>query len=411
MSKWRPKYLALLITIIMIASPVWAINGSNLISVGPVSRSMGGVGVAAPQSAISSIFANPAGMCFSPNFPGSEVEFTGSYLVPAAKSTVTNLGGTASEESEMNPFLVPAIGITAPIFSPRWRLGFGAYGYSGLGVDYRGLSSPVYGDLFTKMEIIKIAPNFAYQVNDNFSIGASVSIDSGTIDRGEGGAHQTSFGLQVGAIYQVGMFSLGASYTAPQNVEYERVSTYASGTPLNPIYPKKQYFDLELESPANYAVGIAAQPNDKWLFEFDVKYYPWSESNGYEDFDWDDQWIFAVGAQYRITPKFAVRAGYNYGKNPVKEHDGFDPAAIVNVQGALVPAPLYEQARIVAMPGVTAHHATFGFGWEIAQNFLLNMSVEHAFEHEITESDASNLFSYTTSLEMTSITTGLTWRF
>ena len=46
------------------AGAAWATNGDNLIGVGPISRSMGGVGVASPQDSISAIFANPAAMCF-----------------------------------------------------------------------------------------------------------------------------------------------------------------------------------------------------------------------------------------------------------------------------------------------------------------------------------------------------------
>ena len=48
-----------------------ATNGDNLMSIGPISRAMGGVGIAAPQDAISAVFANPAAMCFGPYCPGA----------------------------------------------------------------------------------------------------------------------------------------------------------------------------------------------------------------------------------------------------------------------------------------------------------------------------------------------------
>jgi len=80
------KKLTVIITIFTIAAvsagAAWATNGDNLIGVGPISRSMGGVGVASPQDSISAIFANPAAMCFGAYCPGSEATFAGTYFNP-----------------------------------------------------------------------------------------------------------------------------------------------------------------------------------------------------------------------------------------------------------------------------------------------------------------------------------------
>jgi hypothetical protein len=54
----------LLVGTCVIATSAEATNGDNLISIGPISRAMGGVGIAAPQDAISAVFSNPAAMCF-----------------------------------------------------------------------------------------------------------------------------------------------------------------------------------------------------------------------------------------------------------------------------------------------------------------------------------------------------------
>ena len=75
----------LLATLLALAPWAMATNGSNLIGVGPMSRSMGGVGVAAPQDAISAIFANPAAICFGPFCPGAQADFSGTYFNPTVK--------------------------------------------------------------------------------------------------------------------------------------------------------------------------------------------------------------------------------------------------------------------------------------------------------------------------------------
>ena len=69
--KNRIELCAILTFVLLFANTVLATNGTNLIGVGPISRSMGGVGIAAPQDAISAVFSNPAAMCFGPFCPTS----------------------------------------------------------------------------------------------------------------------------------------------------------------------------------------------------------------------------------------------------------------------------------------------------------------------------------------------------
>src|SRR5512135_575729 len=86
----RISYLALVFLFLVSFSGIsFATNGDNLMAIGPIARSMGGVGVAAPQDAISAVFANPAAMCFGPYCPGSEVNFAGSVFMPAAHAQIT----------------------------------------------------------------------------------------------------------------------------------------------------------------------------------------------------------------------------------------------------------------------------------------------------------------------------------
>ncbi len=128
--------------VVLWASLALATNGDNLIGVGPISRSMGGVGIAAPQDAISAVFSNPAAMCFGPYCPASEFNFAGTLFMPKVDAKV-NLGGQSIKaNSTDNVYAIPAIGISTPITKtmPLWRFGLAAYGVSGLGVDYRNTS-------------------------------------------------------------------------------------------------------------------------------------------------------------------------------------------------------------------------------------------------------------------------------
>ncbi|SMC16411.1 Outer membrane protein transport protein (OMPP1/FadL/TodX) [Desulfacinum hydrothermale DSM 13146] len=94
---------------------------------------------------------------------------------------------------------------------------------------------------------------------------------------------------------------------------------------------------LKLESPHQVAFGVAYQPTNKFLVEADVKWLNWSSANGYEDFDWNDPWVFAVGAQYKVHRKLTLRAGYNEAQNSVEEHKGFNGQTPTPVQGKAPP--------------------------------------------------------------------------
>ena len=93
--------ISLFFTAILV-NPAWATNGDNLIAIGPIARSMGGVGIAQPQDAISAVFANPAAMCFGKYCPGSEFNFSATLFVPKIDAKITNSSGTFQADSEDN---------------------------------------------------------------------------------------------------------------------------------------------------------------------------------------------------------------------------------------------------------------------------------------------------------------------
>ncbi len=395
-----------------------ATNGDSLIGIGPISRAMGGVGVAAPQDGISAVFANPAAMCFGPYCPGSEAVFAGTYFDAkvTGKIDARAMGApyTISKgTSRMKPFVVPAIAITSPI-TPKLRFAIGAYGVSGMGVDYKDKGAMFYnsntkGYLFTKLEIMKFAPNLAYLITPNFSVGVSVSVDYGNLDLGAGGAHDYTVGVQVGALYHWGPINFGISYITPQKFKHEKVSTFGKSPDTNPLE------DLELENPQTLIFGVSFEPNSRLLFEFDTRWYNWADAKGYEDFDWDNQWVFALGAQFRPIPGLALRAGFNYGKNPVNKHNGWNPMGSTNVQGVNVNNFNYEVLRVVGFPAIVEKHLTLGIGYDLTDKIVLNVSYMHAFKESMKESSLQLPSGGTVNLESTnkenSVTFGLTWRF
>ena len=406
-----------------------ATNGDNLISIGPISRSMGGVGIAAPQDAISAVFSNPAAMCFGPYCPGSEFNFAGTLFMPKVDATVTAGGVSYSAESDRKVYAIPAIGLSVPITTtfPLWRFGIAAYGVSGLGVDYRNtpietgaisagpFTFPAVAGSFTQLQVMKFAPSISYEPNEKFSLGLAVHIDYSSLDLGNGSSFNYGIGAQLGAIYKpTDTVSLGLTYITPQKVNYKDVLllTQPDGS--------SQRFDLKLQAPQQVGIGIAVEPvKDVFLVEVNGRWVNWANAKGYDDFDWKDQWVFGIGAQYKPTKQIALRLGYNYANNPVKVHDNFvgvgpTGPTMTQVQDATIPTYYYETFRIIGFPAIVKQHITLGFGYEFSKRFVLNAGYTHAFKETINES-GTNVFgqpaTLRSSLSEDSIEFGMTFRF
>lgn len=421
----RISFLVLICMFLISFSGIsFATNGDNLMAIGPIARAMGGVGVAAPQDAISAVFANPAAMCFGPYCPGSEINFGGTLFMPKVDATVTTSDGNViSADSARKVYAIPAIGLSVPITN-NWRFGLAAYGVSGLGVDYRdsaldtsalpgsGGAFPLVQGAYTQLQVMKFSPSISYQVNNNLSLGLGVHIDYSNLDLRNGSSSNYGFGAQLGAIYKASdMITLGATYITPQTVDHQNVV----GTPEGSK-------DLKLQSPQQVGVGISVEPiKNALLIEVNGRWINWGAATGYSDFDWKDQWVFALGVQYKPTKQVALRAGYNYANNPVREHDNFvgfngtqNPPTTF-VQGIPFPTYYYETFRIIGFPAVAEQHIAFGIGYEFSNKFALNAGYTHAFEHSISESGTTPTSPVPVSLKSTlsedSIELGFTWRF
>jgi long-chain fatty acid transport protein len=409
--------LGVLFLVLAISATANATNGTNLIGIGPIARSMGGVGIAAPQDAISAVFANPAAMCFGAYCPGSEFNFAGTLFRPKPEAKVSAGGVTASSNSDEKIYAIPAIGLSVPISegSQIWRFGLAAYGVSGLGVDYRDTKldqpvpafggAPLAQGTDTQLQTMKFAPALAYQPTDRLSLGLDLQIDYSSLDVGSGSAFNYGWGYQLGVIYKLtDAVSLGATYISPQKVKYENVLAKPDGFSAN----------LELESPQQLGFGVAFTLFDKLLLEGDVKWLNWSNAQGYDDFDWDDQWVYAIGAQYEVIPKLFLRAGFNYGSNPVKRHQNFNGTTFKTVQGTTLPTYYYETFRIVGFPAVVESHLTAGIGYEFSPKFAIHTAYVHAFEKKINETGTGldgGPASMESKLYEDSLELGLTWRF
>jgi long-chain fatty acid transport protein len=411
------KITTILFVTLLMSTMGLATNGDNLIGIGPISRAMGGVGIAAPQDAVSAVFANPSAQCFGPFCPSTEVDFAATAFIPEVQAKISNTTGTYKADSDDEVYMIPAFGLSVPISQglnpPIWRYGLAAYGVSGLGVDYRGTDidqpipafggNPLASGTFTQFQTMRFAPSLAFQPVPKWSFGLAGILEYSNLDLGEGSDWSYGFGIQAGITFKpISWLSLGVNYISPRDVSFENVADFDGDGDLD---------NLDLDSPQELGFG-AAVTFGNFLIEGDTKWINWGDADGYEDFDWDDQYVFAVGGQWQALPKLFLRAGYNYAKNPLDENNGFSPA-LTSVQGKSLPGYYYETFRAIGFPAIVEHHVTFGLGYEFTPNFALNLGYVHGFEETFEEkgTDFAGPSTIESKLSEDSIDFGLTWRF
>jgi long-chain fatty acid transport protein len=425
--KFVSRTYFLQILFLLFCSSSYAMNGDILIGVGPISRSMGGVGIALPQDTLTAYSANPAAFCFDSSCSSSEVDFGVTLLTPAPDAEIKVGDNLFKANSHRKVYTLPAVGISMPI-NDRWRFGIAAYAVSGLGVDYRNtaLDKPKFYDLsaafgappgtatfplttgtYTQLQILQFSPSVAFRPTDKLSVGLAIDIDYGMLDLQEGTSLNYGIGAQFGVLYDVNDYlKVGMTYITPKPVTYKNVCDMNKDGKLD---------DLELESPQEFGFGIAMSPiRDKLLFETDLKWINWHASEGYKDFGFDNQVVVALGAQYRAADKLLLRIGYNYGKNPVREHEGFNGANMIDVQGKKLPKYFCETFRIIGTPTIIEHHISAGMGYEVSKKVMINVGYTHAFNNTVKERGTDvvgNDVTLKSSVSGDSIEFGLRWLF
>lgn len=381
--------MALVAGIGFIAQDAAATNGYFAHGYSIESKAMGGAGVALPQGSLDASL-NPALMAFV----GTRAEISLSIFNPNREYTVSGnpsgFPGTfglapGTVKSDSNYFLVPALGFNWSL-NNKTSVGLSLYGNGGMNTDYN--KDTFYGSKPTGVDLMQlfIVPTLSVKVTPKHSIGISpiiayqsfeatglqafggFSSDSGNLTNN---GHDSSYGLG-GRIGYYGEFfpflSIGASYQT--KIWMTRLDNYAG------LFAEQGGFNI----PANWTVGIAVKPTPALAFAFDVQKIYYSDvkaiansmmpnlmtsqlgnDNG-AGFGWHNMMIYKAGVQWKSSDAWTWRAGYSYGKQPIRKDD-----VMFNILA----------------PGVIEQHATAGFTWGVSKTRDLSFSLMHAFSKTV----------------------------
>lgn len=380
---------------------------------------MGGVGIAHVLDSLSSM-ANPAAIADMAN----RIDIGMDIFMPNVESQL----GSVSVESEAaingmgldSTFFMPAMGITY-----RWddqiTLGFAMAAAGGGGTKFTtnffeaanagGVNTPsINNRLGIDYAVMEMNPTIAYQIDKTHSVGFSMIMSAARFEA-YGLDLFTSFtpsdttsrltnknkdwslgaGVRVGWLGDFGSYTLGAQYTSKTWMsQFDLYSElFAEGGRMN--------------IPARFGVGGSLNVSKDLTLALDVTRTFYEDtpsignlgpnlagdptgptSNGTRElgtsdglgFGWEDQTVYKVGAQFLYSDDLILRAGWNYGKNPINE----DREIIFNLLA----------------PATVEHHITMGVTYMLNSDMELNGSFVHAFSNELSgptyiSDDGSNL--------------------
>lgn len=393
------------------AAPAYATNGLNQEAYGSKAGGMGGASVAY-DSRNSSLMNNPATLTLRPD--GWDIGVGFSVLSPDVNAQLGGAGGP-SFHSSGESYLMPSLSLIRK--DGAFAYGFGVSAQGGMGAEYDGsFAAALTGGALnvpqrSELGFLRVMFPIAYEINESLSVAAQIDYGRETLDLQmldpasmtymdvsdhsdfNGKMSGTGWGFNLGVHYKVNKnFALGAAYHGQTSLS----DLTGSGT-INMTMPA-DFRVVDLQWPATYTVGMAWDINEQWMLAADIKQLMWSTTMQSFNFgvegniqsmpmNWDDQTVFMVGTQYKITPQIALRAGFNYGKNPVPSDTlnylfpaiselhytlglGWDMGGGHTLSGSLMYAPTVEQTGTGMMnSGLTMPHSQFGWGMNYNYSF------------------------------------------
>lgn len=165
-----------------------------------------------------------------------------------------------------------------------------------------------------------------YEVTDTLSVGGGIGIHHADMDLRRGifapgdefGFNGDDQGLSwtLSVLWQPHeKHSFGAVYRSKTDFTFEGESEAAP-------YAPAENAELDLTTPATFAVGYSYRPNQCWNFEVNVEWVDWDELGTLTleqdsgdlaiPFEWEDSFIYSIGAEYDFGNGYLGRIGYNY---------------------------------------------------------------------------------------------------
>ncbi|ALI99098.1 OmpP1/FadL family transporter [Rufibacter tibetensis] len=231
------------------------------------------------------------------------------------------------------------------------RYGIGVYTPYGSSVNWGRNWQGRFGLNELTLKTIFIQPTISYRISDKLGFGAGFVYAIGNVNLQrsiplqnanyfESGVEldgaTSGFGYNLGVYFKPSeKLSFGLTYRSKVEMEIEGGDVTFS-LPNSPVVTSQfqaTKFDAKLPLPANITLGIGFKPTEALTIAVDVQRVQWSAYKSLrfdynapvrgENFtegsrNYEDVFIYRVGAQYQLSDILTLRAGAYYDKSPVQ---------------------------------------------------------------------------------------------
>jgi long-chain fatty acid transport protein len=390
--------LAAALALTAFPTPAEAQPGVYLPGAGAVHGGMAGVSTATPIDALGALYWNPAAIG---RLGRNEASIGGAFIYPEiyVSSSRPRLDGTVASgrtRSDNGFPLVPSLGVVSKLNDDSpFTFGTGLVALGGGGVNFPGdannpvlsptgpLGQFVLGPTFANMQLLQLTPTVAYQVTDRLVVGVGPTVDITMVSfdpayfappnqiPGMPNTFLTATdsrpfwggGVRAGLVYSLtDTLDVGFGYTSPQWLETWRFNTRDN-------LGNAQTLSLKATLPAIYSWGVAWRGIDRLTFGVDVRYFDYKNTDLFGTptdqggLGWDSAFAVAVGGNYQLTDRVAVRAGYQYNTNPLE-----NTRALFNIQS----------------PAIIQHTISVGTTLTLTEAMSMSLGYAYGFQNSIT---------------------------
>lgn len=309
-------------------------------------RAYAGAGIVGDD--LSAVHYNPAGMTL---LEGTRFQAGGVWIGLNADYS-SDISGE-SENGRLKGQMIPAGYVTHQVNDQVW-LGFAMTVPFGMGTEYskdwegagRGTNAKIY--------TFDMNPSIAWKVNDFLSIGGGISVQyakaelgmglSGKIGHGKVEADSWDWGYNFGLmISPTDKLRFGLAYRS--SIEHEAEGdTKLSGMAIPTLEGEQFGMNTTIETPDTIMLTSTWEATEQLRLSGLIRWANWSKFKELKiknelsvaiesglgpnaalfkqlniENDWQDTWLFSVGADYKINSAFTVRGGIAYETSPIDD--------------------------------------------------------------------------------------------
>jgi long-chain fatty acid transport protein len=343
--------LAAFLLAALVAPTVDAGNGLNLIGFGTESTMMGGADVAVSRDT-TALNTNPAGLARLQR-PAFDVYAASAYALDVGHRDPLNDVNVSNQFISLGGF-----GYSRPLGVGDVTVGLGTFVQGGAGNKFNSVNTGFGNndELSALFGILKFSAGAAWQATEKLALGASVAaiysrVEQRVFPNTSVVAPAPFFGLQLrgvdginpgfrfGAQYKFDeRWLLGATFAPKAKLTMDGgsavVNMNAAGMGL------VTYRDVRISGlalPREVAVGASWQATDRTLLAVKLEWLNWADALKTSTLtlsspdqagappvivspaalDWKNQTVIAFGIAHKLDDRTTLRAGFNYGANPM----------------------------------------------------------------------------------------------